>query len=680
MPYFFHLGFELYPSSTLSDEGSPDVFLPSRGTNIFGELPVHQVSAWATRQERKGHKKSKSALSASSSFGSRLSVRTRDIESGNARASSDWRFDRVSVQSIDMMAQDVQSIGRPRGKSVGDPVSAGGLATKGRYVASNPKNTELGWGVVHLYRDSKETPGLYDDGNSSDVSENCRDSDDSPHFKTEDCTTLCILAVPSYMTPSDLLGFVGEQTREEVSHFRLIRTSRANKYMVLMKFREAVRAKAWQKEWNGKLFNSMEPENCHVVFVKSIEFENGEAVENPSSFPDMTNDPFSPGFRPALAAPTPASSMSPTDSTSRGTALSSKPLAPPTPALVEMPTCPVCLERMDETTGLLTILCQHVFHCACLEKWRGSGCPVCRYTQNDTLLKRGQEYGENECSVCGSSSNLWICLICGNIGCGRYDSAHAFAHYEATSHSYAMDIATQHVWDYAGDGYVHRLIQTKADGKLMDLPAAYSHNNGNSAMTGFGEDTVPREKLDNMGMEYALLLTSQLDSQRLYFQEQVERAVDKATQASIAADKAMASNEAFSQQFKKLHSSYEEAQATMSSLEKDVHRTGARAERAETLARSLGKDLQAEKTMNEGLMQKIGKLNEKLHEWEVKAKELDAQKKDLEEQIRDLTFFISSSEKLKQQGVSEDVVEGKLEVPVAEDSKQGKKKKGKGKK
>lgn len=38
--------------------------------------------------------------------------------------------------------------------------------------------------------------------------------------------------------------------------------------------------------------------------------------------------------------------------------------------LYELPTCPVCLERMDASvTGLLTILCQHTFHCYCLSKW-----------------------------------------------------------------------------------------------------------------------------------------------------------------------------------------------------------------------------------------------------------------------------------------------------------------------
>jgi len=36
----------------------------------------------------------------------------------------------------------------------------------------------------------------------------------------------------------------------------------------------------------------------------------------------------------------------------------------------ELPTCAVCLERMDEAiTGLMTVTCQHTFHCSCLSKW-----------------------------------------------------------------------------------------------------------------------------------------------------------------------------------------------------------------------------------------------------------------------------------------------------------------------
>ena len=69
---------------------------------------------------------------------------------------------------------------------------------------------------------------------------------------------MCIPAVPSYLTPSDFLGFVGEKTREEVSHFRMVMTGRMNRYLVLMKFRDGNTARRWRKEWDGKVFNSME--------------------------------------------------------------------------------------------------------------------------------------------------------------------------------------------------------------------------------------------------------------------------------------------------------------------------------------------------------------------------------------------------------------------------------------
>ena len=129
-----------------------------------------------------------------------------------------------------------------------------GLHTKGIYLPSEPKTTDVGWGVVHLYRDAQETTALDPDRHISKHGVNNHDKD----FNLDDCTTLCILAVPSWMMPSDLLGFVGDQTREDVTHFRLIRTGRANKYMVLMKFRSPKKAKEWQKLWNGKLFSAME--------------------------------------------------------------------------------------------------------------------------------------------------------------------------------------------------------------------------------------------------------------------------------------------------------------------------------------------------------------------------------------------------------------------------------------
>jgi BRCA1-associated protein len=75
-------------------------------------------------------------------------------------------------------------------------------------------------------------------------------------------------------------------------------------------------------------------------------------------------------------------------------------------------------------------------------------------------------------------------MVCGHIGCGRYQEAHAYDHYMETCHLFALEIDTQRVWDYEGDGYVHRLLQNTVDGKLVEFPGSsssllsYPHGDG----------------------------------------------------------------------------------------------------------------------------------------------------------------------------------------------------------
>jgi BRCA1-associated protein len=414
--------------------------------------------------------------------------------------------------------------------------------------------------------------------------------------------------------------------------------------------------------------------------VQSITFQTPEQSEQPSSFPNMSYDPFLPTSPSTVSNP-----QSATAESSMTASLTAKPIAPPTPALVELPTCPVCLERMDESTGLLIILCQHVFHCACLEKWKGSGCPVCRYTQNAGIpgITRGanSEDTENACSVCGSEQNLWICLICGNVGCGRYDSAHAFAHWEETNHSFAMDIATQHVWDYAGDGYVHRLIQNKGDGKLMDLPAAAGWPGQGKGVDGgfsaFGADMVPREKMEAMGNEYTYLLTNQLESQRLYYEEQLERAVDKASKAASAAEQAATTVGSLRNKLEIMESNHKDAMTLIAGLQKEIEKCKKRVETAGALARKFERDWKEEKVINESLMERIKFLDLKMVEAEEAKLKLEEEKKDLEEQNRDYLITISGAEKF--QGAGEEIVEGTVEVAPQPESSTGKKKRGRGK-
>ena len=713
--YFFHLKLELYQTPAVAKRGtfkehakSTPYILP-RHANIFKTvLPAHQTSKWSSYTFLKhpdtphslstsgsGSPHRASATELADSHGDTLllpdrATNRREVhrspintpaKPSNEAAAKDWRYDLVSIESIDMEAQ---AVGGALSKlnSGTSRAAAGGLHTKAIYLPSDPKTTDVGWGVVHLYRDSEESgvldgSGAYTQSKSLNQTGTNTDGD----FDPDQHTTLCILAVPSWMMPSDLLGFVGDQAREDVSHFRLIRTGRTNKYMVLMKFRSAKRAKEWQKANNGRLFSAAEPENCHVVFIKSVEFVSPESDEL-ETFPQNHHDPFTAFHRSAHSA-------------RAETSLSSKPVAP----LLELPTCPVCLERMDETTGLLTILCQHVFHCACLEKWRfaGSGCPVCRYSQSPSYTfpyprpfpngtTAATEDLEPCCSVCGGDANvnLWICLICGNMGCGRYDSAHAYAHYEATSHCYAMDVNTQRVWDYAGDGYVHRLIQSKPDFSTQhkvngsasaeaDTDAVPRHEN--EAYRSEGGDMVPREKMESMANEYTYLLTSQLEGQRRYFEEQVERAVDKASHACIKADIAASEAERALSEMQISQVERESLQDAMQRLERSLERSEKAKAKFEQMARDMSAQLREEKTMNEGLMQRITAAEAMTEQAKLESEKYKAEKSELEDMNHDLTMFISSQEKVKElQAQGEEVFEGTVSVPEQQ------KKKGKGKK
>lgn len=228
-------------------------------------------------------------------------------------------------------------------------------------------------------------------------------------------------------------------------------------------------------------------------------------------------------------------------------------LAQPQHKYAELPTCPVCLERMDESiTGLLSIQCHHTTHCYCLEKWGQSLCPVCRYSHKPVLnntssssssKKQNQNYHHEQqhCCECASTESTWICMICGHIGCGRYQEAHAYDHYMATGHLYALEIDTQRIWDYVGDGYVHRLIQNTVDGGLVELPSSSSSLPTSKKRWTTEGSSQPlqrlqqqdQSKLDIMSVDYSYLLTSQLDSQRMYYEEQMEALTKELANASM---------------------------------------------------------------------------------------------------------------------------------------------------
>lgn len=88
-------------------------------------------------------------------------------------------------------------------------------------------------------------------------------------------------------------------------------------------------------------------------------------------------------------------------------------------------------------------------------------CPVCRYHQLPKLF--GCNTTTTTCMSCEDTTNLWLCLSCNHIGCGRHEQAHALLHYQDSEHSHVMHLINFSIWNYKEHKYVHRLYSETPD-------------------------------------------------------------------------------------------------------------------------------------------------------------------------------------------------------------------------
>ncbi|VFQ77156.1 unnamed protein product [Cuscuta campestris] len=207
-----------------------------------------------------------------------------------------------------------------------------------------------------------------------------------------------------------------------------------DRFSVLITLVNQLAADGFYCNYNGRRFKQTEREVCHIYFTQSVECT--ESAEIAST---------------------------------------------PPPGYTELPTCPVCLERLDqETSGIQTTFCDHSFQCSCVSKWTYSSCQVCRLCQ--------KQDERPTCSVCETPTNLWVCLICGFVGCGRYVEGHAIRHWRDTQHHYSLELEKQQIWDYVGDKYVQRLNQLKTDGKPVTMTSPCVASDNESGVTGYDQD------------------------------------------------------------------------------------------------------------------------------------------------------------------------------------------------
>lgn len=267
---------------------------------------------------------------------------------------------------------------------------------------------------------------------------------------------------------------------------------------------------------------------------------------------------------------------------------------------------------------------------------------VCRYCQ--------QQPEKSICFVCQTSENLWICVICGFVGCGRYKGGHAIIHWKETQHCYSLELETQRVWDYVGDNYVHRLIQSKTDGKLVELNAHCVHANDGCGScecvdSGFNEALL-NSKVEAIVSEYNELLATQLENQKLYFEsllqdvkEETEREISKAVGTAIT----------------------QKLQKMQAKLDRCV------------------KEKEILDDLNENLLKNQEIWKAKILEIEEREKKVlklkDDKIHDLEEQLRDLMVHLEAGQSMEELSLSDQVMDGTV-LPIAIESSSSNESKG----
>ena len=406
---------------------------------------------------------------------------------------------------------------------------------------------------------------------------------------------MCMLGVPAKHKTPDLLQLTAP-CHQDLEYMRIVHDSSPNQYMVLLKFRCQTAAKEFLSAYNGLPYNNLEPEVCSVLPVSWVEH--------------CKESEYYPGT---------------------GT---------------ELPYCTICLERMDESVStVLTILCNHKFHSSCLAQWEDPTCPVCRYVQTPEVSH------DHMCLDCQAAGDLWICLVCGYVGCGRYAGGHAHQHFLDTHHCYSMELGQDRVWDYVGDNFVHRLVQNTEDGKLVQQE---ERNEGGKHGRVGGVMVDKDEKMDSLQLEYTYLLTSQLEDQRRYFETKLGRVEE-------AAGKELSE---MTNRAKEVQEAKNVLEGELELMKKEKVKVEVKLSQMSIKVGKLTSELSEEKQLNKSLRQNQEEWQTRLKRAEIEInvmKEVkDKEIGELKEQVRDLMFYLEAQAKVKESPLKNDIEGGTI--------------------
>lgn len=218
--------------------------------------------------------------------------------------------------------------------------------------------------------------------------------------------------------------------------------------------------------------------------------------------------------------------------------------------------------------------------------------------------------------------------------------------------------------------YVHRLIQTKNDGKLVELPSASSLVTssvprvmplGNSQPTSSAparsssmdigstsehqaqaqaqghagpssNDIDKISTIESITLEYSYLLSSQLESMRQHY------------------EKSQSTLETRLEELERRGKETEQKLKGLEKAEKEREKAERKMERALELSKGLQSALGAERAMSQGLSERVKVLERERDEAIKRRKDKEVECQTLEETVRDLMFSLEAGMKIKEMG------------------------------
>lgn len=285
-----------------------------------------------------------------------------------------------------------------------------------------------------------------------------------------------------------------------------------------------------------------------------------------------------------------------------------------------MPSCLVCLSRLDRSIiGFTPLTCRDLYHFCCRAQ--------CAKLNSDCNACQAVERNDSSCTDCSSRDDLWICLVCGNVGCGRYRGGHAHDHFEQTKHAFALQIESHHVWDYLDDRYVHRTIRC-AQGTVAI------------------EETHTQSDVQEESFS-AELSFAQLESQKAFFDERLReqesyfrRIIAKQQQEHL-------------EERNKLHQELKTLEKEQVIFNELKQKQQARYEETKRSLEACKRDLETEKLISAGLYRSNTELTEKVTG-------LEADCEEFRDQITDLMKHLEILQLVAQTGNDPDIVNGKI--------------------